>query len=195
MSDALTLLKQNISKNINVDEETIDAFINAMYDKTIAKKELVLKEGQISMEMFFILNGSMRMFYINDKGVETNVEFGIENWWMGDLASFLDNKPSKLNIQALEVTEVLVLDKSNFENLLKDYPIFERFFRLIISKHMTKIQERLLKLISANVEENYLDFIHNHSDIFARVSQQHIASYLGCTPEFLSKIRAKLAYK
>lgn len=60
---------------------------------------------------------------------------------------------------------------------------------------MTKIQERLLKLISANVEENYLDFIHNHPDIFARVSQQHIASYLGCTPEFLSKIRAKLAYK
>lgn len=195
MTDALTLLKQNISKNITVDEYTIDAFINAMYVKTIAKKELILKEGQISNEMFFIINGSMRMFYINDKGVETNVEFGIENWWMGDLASFLDNKPTKLNIQGLEVTEVLILDKSNFETLLKDHPIFERFFRIIISKHMTKIQERLLKLISANVEENYLDFIHNHPDIFARVSQQHIASYLGCTPEFLSKIRAKLAYK
>lgn len=193
--DYRTVLQTYIQNIVNANQEEVDAFIHTMYLKSIPKKDIVLKEGQQSMDMYFIIKGSMRMYYINDKGVETNVEFGIENWWLGDMSSFLNNKPSKLNIQALEHTEVAIMDRQGMEALLKSHPVFERFFRIIISRHMGKIQERLLKMISANVEQNYLDFIDNYPDIFARVSQHHIASYLGCTPEFLSKIRAKLAYK
>lgn len=193
--DYRNVLQAYIQNIVNADQDAVDAFINKMHLKSIAKKDIVLKEGQQSMDMYFIIKGSMRMYYINDKGVETNVEFGIENWWLGDMSSFLNNSPSKLNIQALEHTEVAIMDRQGMEALLKSHPVFERFFRIIISRHMGKIQERLLKMISANVEQNYLDFIDNYPDIFARVSQHHIASYLGCTPEFLSKIRAKLAYK
>lgn len=189
------VLQLYVQKIVTTNQEEVDAFIDTMQRETIAKKDIVLKEGQQSTDMYFIIKGSMRMYYINDKGVETNVEFGIENWWLGDMSSFLNNIPSKLNIQALESTDVLVMDRKSMEALLKSHPVFERFFRIIISRHMGKIQERLLKMISANVEQNYLEFIDNYPEIFARVSQHHIASYLGCTPEFLSKIRAKLAYK
>lgn len=191
----INVLQAYIQNIVNADQEAVAAFINKMHLKTIPKKDIVLKEGQQSTDMYFIIKGSMRMYYINDKGVETNVEFGIENWWLGDMSSFLNNNASKLNIQALEITEVAIMDRQSMEILLKMHPVFERFFRIIISRHMGKIQERLLKMISANVEQNYLEFIDNYPDIFARVSQHHIASYLGCTPEFLSKIRAKLAYR
>lgn len=182
-----------VSSIIDITEEELVVFNDLLSIRKVAKKELLLKEGEFAVEEYFINKGCIRLYYVNDKGIEVNLQFAIENWWLGDLASFSKDIPSNMFIQAIEATEVCVLSKTNFEILLTRVPRFERFFRIIITKHLATIQERLIRTMSANVAANYLEFMSKYAEIHNRVPQQYIASYLGCTPEFLSKIRARLA--
>ena len=117
--------------------------------------------------------------------------FPVEDWWLGDLISFTEQTPSALYVEALEDSQLLMINKENKESLYEKIPAFERMFRVLILRNLAVLQHRLIATISHSAEERYLAFIERYPDIPQRIPQHHIASYLGVSPEFLSKIRKK----
>ena len=175
--------------------EEVTFFNEILAYKQIPKKTLVLQEGEICNFEYFINKGCIRTYYIDDKGSEVTLQFAIEGWWVSDIASFHERKPSRMFIETLEDCEVLMLSPETKEKLLEKYPKFERVFRLMVQRNLSRLQERLFQTITTTAAEKYLDFLDRYPTIPQRVAQHYIASYLGFTPEFLSKVRTKLAHK
>jgi CRP-like cAMP-binding protein len=132
------------------------------------------------------------MYLVDDNGKEHNLQFAIENWWIGDIGSFHTDTPTKLNIEALENSIIFQITKDDQLKLFADYPKFNRIFRVLAENAMVGLQRRVLQNIGSTAEERYLDFLERHPQLFNRISNVQIASYLGITPEFLSKIRNKI---
>ena len=133
------------------------------------------------------------MYMVDEKGKEHNLQFAIENWWIGDIDSFHKEKPSKLNIEAMENSIVLQIRKEDQLRLFVEHPKFNRICRVFTENALISFQNRVLQNISSTAEERYLDFMDRYPNIFNRISNVQIASYLGVTPEFLSTIRKKLS--
>ena len=177
------------------DVEEVKFFNSILQHKTVAKKTFLLQEGEICKFEAFIRKGCIRTYYIDHKGAEVTLQFAIENWWVSDIASFHEQKPSRMFIETLEDCELLLLSPETKEKLLAQVPKFERMFRLMVQRNLTRLQERLFQTIATTAVEKYLDFIERYPTIPQRVAQHYIASYLGFSPEFLSKVRTKLAKK
>jgi CRP-like cAMP-binding protein len=141
------------------------------------------------------VKGCLRTYTLDENGVEHIVMFGIEDWWVGDLYSFLTQSPASYFIDALEDTEVLQISKSNLDILYENIPKFERFFRLILQNAFIAQQKRINQNLSFTAEQRYIDFIEKYPQLEQRISQKHISSYLGITPVFLSMLRRKLIQK
>ncbi len=133
------------------------------------------------------------MYFVDDNGKEHNLQFAIENWWIGDIGSFHTGNPSKLYIEAIENSVILQIKKEDQLKLFVDYPKFDRIFRTLAENAMVGLQHRTIQNISSTAEERYLDFAKRHPQFFNRISNVQIASYLGVTPESLSAIRKKIA--
>ena len=133
------------------------------------------------------------MYLVDENAKEHNLEFAIENWWTGDIQSFFSNEPSKVYIEAMENSVVLQIKKEDQFKLFLDYPKFDRIFRILAENHMVSLQGRILHNISLSYEERYIDFSKRYPQLFNRISNVQIASYLGVTPEFLSTIRKRMA--
>ena len=159
--------------------------------KSVKKKEHLLKEGQKCTANYFILKGCLRMYYITETGTEQIVQFAIDNWWLTDYSSLDSGKPSQFNIQAVENTEVAILDNEIQEELFKKIPALERYFRIILQKAYAASVMRLRYIFTQSGEERFHHFNNSFPEFVQRVPQYMLASYLGFTPEFLSKIRAK----
>ncbi|GAB3522933.1 Crp/Fnr family transcriptional regulator [Emticicia fontis] len=177
------------------DVEEVKFFNSLLQHKMIAKKTFLLQEGEICKFEAFIRKGCIRTYYIDHKGAEVTLQFAIENWWVSDIASFHEQKPSRMFIETLEDCELFILTPETKEKLLAQVPKFERMFRLMVQRNLTRLQERLFQTIATTAVEKYLDFIERYPTIPQRVAQHYIASYLGFSPEFLSKVRTKLAKK
>lgn len=163
--------------------------------KKLRKKQYLLQEGDVWKYHAFITKGCMRMYGVDDKGIEHIIYFGIENWWIGDRQSLLDKVPSRLNIDAIEDSEVVLFTEPNFEFLRSKIPVFKDMTYAIISKSLNVNQNRILSGISKTAEEKYREFIQNYPDFTTRIPQAMIASYLGIKPETLSRIRNAIAKK
>ena len=135
------------------------------------------------------------MYKIDDKGNTHIIQFAAENWWMVDIGSFHGGKPSALNIDALEDTMLLQINYDNLILLYTQVPKFDRIFRVLIENSYVTLQNRLLQNISSTAEERYLSFMQVYAHLSNRLPQTQIASFLGITPEFLSRLRNKLAKK
>jgi CRP-like cAMP-binding protein len=156
------------------------------------KKQYVLQENDVCNQFNFVVRGCLRMYKVDEKGSTHIIQFASENWWMVDIGSFHQKKSSDLSIDALEDTMVLQI---SYENLIKLYtsaPKFDRIFRVLIENSFVKLQNRLLQNISSTAEERYLSFMETYSHLSNRLPQTQIASFLGITPEFLSKLRSKI---
>ena len=173
------------------DEKIIlgDVFI----ERRVKRKQFILQEGDICNQNTFIVEGCFRTYMIDDKGKEHNLQFAVENWWIGDIGSFHSEKPSRLYIEAIENSTILQIKKEDQVKLFVDYPKFNRIFRVLAENAMVSMQNRILQNISSTAEERYLDFVERYPNFFNRISNVQIASYLGVTPEFLSTIRKRLA--
>ncbi len=180
-----------IKRYIVISETEIDTFQSYLKLKKIRKKEFLLKEGQLCKSRYFILKGCIRLFYIDSKGNEQIIHFGIENWWITDYESLINNIPSILYIQAIEDTELLELPEESFDNLCNEVPQTERLFRKIMEKTYIAIQKRIEYIYSLKGEEQFDLFVSTSPDFAQRVPQYMIASYLGMSPEFISKVKAK----
>lgn len=186
-------INKNVCRKNDFTTSEIEHFNSVLQHKTVPKKTLLLQEGEICKFEAYILKGCIRKYYINEQGQEVILQFAIEDWWVSDIASFHEEKPSMLFIETLEDCELLILTPESKEKLLKEIPKFERIFRLLVQRNLSSMQNRLIDTIAKPAQEKYLEFIKQYPTIPQRVAQHYIASYLGITAEFLSKIRTKLA--
>ena len=129
---------------------------------------------------------------VDEKGTEHIVQFATENWWIADIGSFHSEAPSSFYIEALEPTTVLQIRKEDLLNFYTNFPKFDRYFRILVENAFIKIQNRVVQNISSIAEERYQSFLKAYHHLLNRIPQIHIASYIGVTPEFLSKVRKNL---
>lgn len=175
-----------------LSESELSYFHTLLTFKKLKKKTMLLRAGDICNFEGFINIGCARVFYINEKGAEVILHFAIENWWVSDITSFSQQLPSKLYIEILEDSELLLIDFKSKEKLYKKLPQFERIFRLMIQRTYDTMMNRLISTYSKSAEDCYKEFILKYPSIPQRVPQHLIAAYLGISPEFLSKIRTRI---
>ncbi|MRX68585.1 cAMP-binding domain of CRP or a regulatory subunit of cAMP-dependent protein kinases [Flavobacterium resistens] len=180
-----------LSRSARLSKEEVKIFEKNLEFRMVPKKTILLKAGEICNFEAYINKGCIREYFIDRNGQELTLQFAIEDWWVSDITSFEDQVPSDMYIETLEDCELLVLTRQSKENLINEIPHLERMFRLMIQRHLSKLQKRLFKTVSSTAMEQYVEFITRYPTISQRVSQQYIASYLGITPEFLSRLRTK----
>jgi len=187
----LDLLTAHIRKFIPLTAEEEEIVLSFFHYKEVNKKDFVLKEGQVCNASYFILSGCFRFYSHTERGGEQIIQFAIENWWMADYMSLNAGAPSPFYIQAVEPSAVAVLDKRAQEELLTAIPALERYFRIIFQRAYAASVMRVYYIFLQSAEERYHHFEQSHPGFVQRVPQYMLASFLGFTPEFLSKIRAK----
>jgi CRP-like cAMP-binding protein len=188
MSD---LLIDHIRKFVKISEEDSTKILKYFTVLKAAKKQNVLLEGNICKSNYFVLKGCLRLFFVNEKGVEQTIQFALENWWLADYSSFSTQKPSGFYIQAVEKSELMSLDFKSQEKLLKEFPQMERYFRSIHQRAHAAFQFRIKSLYSVSREELYHMFNKLYPDFVQRIPQYLLASFLGFSAEYLSEIRRK----
>lgn len=159
---------------------------------TVKRKHRLLKAGEICKDYFFVISGCFRMFGVDDKGFEHNIQFAAESDWIADIGSFYSQKPSQLYIEALESAEVLSIRQQDLFELFTSFPKLNRIFKVMIEHKYIELQNRVLQNFSSTAEQRYLAFLEHYPQLKNRLPNTQIASYLGITPEFLSKIRKDL---
>lgn len=157
------------------------------------KKQFALQHGNICDYFNFVVRGCLRLYKVDEKGVYHILQFATENYWMLDLTSFHKRTKSVLNIDTLEDTVVLRITYEDLIDLYVKAPKFDRIFRVLLENHFMQQQERIGQLFSSTAEERYQSFLETYPHLLNRLSQVQIAAYLGVTPEFLSRIRGRMA--
>lgn len=186
-------INAHVSKCASFSTAELEVFNTLIQVKSYPKKTLLLQEGEICNFEAYINKGCIRSYYLDENGFELTLQFAVEDWWVSDITSFHEHQPSNMFIETLEDCEILVLNPGTKELLLQQVPAFERFFRILIQRHLAVVQKRLFQTIAWPAQERYQDFLNLYPDIPQRVAQHYIASYLGISPEFLSKIRTRMA--
>ena len=162
-------------------------------EKKIKRRQFILQENDVCRYYTFVVSGLLKMYAVDKKGTDHNIQFASENEWMMDIGSFHLEKPSLLYIEALELSVVLQIDKSNLIYLFSNYKKFSIYFRVIIENKFVELQNRLLQNLISTAEERYLAFSEQYPKLYNRLPNTQIASYLGITPEFLSKVRKTIS--
>ncbi|TRX59097.1 Crp/Fnr family transcriptional regulator [Fulvivirga sp. M361] len=179
--------------HLTSDEEAL-LLENISYRRYL-KGQYITQQGDICKQESFVLSGCLRTFYVDNEGQEHIVMFAVENWWTADLGSFITQTPADYNVQCLENTEVIQFSYNDIEELYIKIPKLERFFRIIIQNAYVASEKRIIQSFSMTAKERYLKFREQYPQIEQRVPQYMIASYLGITKEFLSKIRSQLIFE
>jgi len=188
-------LYQKIKETISITDDEFEFAITLFQPKKLRKKHFILQEGEVSKYSIFVEKGILRTYTIDEKGNEHTLQLASEGWWAADLYSFLTNEPSSFYIEALEDCELFLISKQSWDDLMDKVPAFERYFRILIQNNLVSTQRRLMGTLSQTAEEKYLSLTAAYPDLLLRVPQTLIASYLGITPETLSRIRSQLATK
>ncbi|WP_243652276.1 Crp/Fnr family transcriptional regulator [Mariniflexile fucanivorans] len=156
------------------------------------KGQYIVQQGDICKFSCFVLSGCTKTFYMDGEGQEHILMFSIEDWWTSDMGSFITQTPADFNIQCLENSELVMFSYDIIEDLYREIPKLERFFRQIIEKAFVASQKRIVRNFSLSAKDQYLYFRDQYPLIEQRIPQYMIASYLGITKEFLSKIKSQL---
>ncbi len=188
------LLFKNISKrNIHLTAEETDILQSKFTHKHFRKHQYILQQGESSRYENFVVNGLTRTYEVDEKGQEHILQFGMEDWWIGDLYSFLSGKPSAFHVDCLQDTEVLQISKSNLDQLYTEVPKMNQYFRLLLEKALITTNQRIIAGLHKTAAERYLEFLEKYPRIVQRVSNHQIASFLGITPQSLSRVRRELS--
>lgn len=191
MENSFDNLKKHLQFFTSISDEEFAASIQYFEEVSIKKKETIHRAGTVCKYNYFTVSGCVRMFFINEKGVEQTIDFAIENWWITDLFSYINQQNSEFYIQAVEKSTILTISRNNEDILCEKLPIFNSYFKQIYQKSTAAAQMRSKYLKQFSKEEFYLHFKKNFPEFLQRVPQYLLASYLGFTPEYLSEIRKK----
>lgn len=187
----MNLLLQHIYQHTKLTADEVALVLSNFKTKKLKKNEYLLRANEVCRYESFIVKGCLKAYTLDEQGAEHIALFGVENWYIGDLYSFLTTQPSTLYIAALEDTEVLQIDKNTLDKLLTTVPAMERYFRILFQNAFVATQARAIEAISLTADQRYEMFLRRYPNINQRIPQYLIASYLGITPQFLSKIRRK----
>lgn len=190
-----SLIISNISKQITLSPEEQAHFMSLLTLKKLKKKEHLLREKEVCRHSAFVVSGCLRGYTVDTNGDEHVLQFAPRDWWIADMYSLLSGKPGSLNIDALEDTEALLLSKADQEQLYRDIPKFERFFRIITENSLVANRQRILDNLSLSAPERYAQFCEHYPTLINTLPQKQIAAYIGVTPEFLSKMRGEMKTK
>jgi CRP-like cAMP-binding protein len=179
--------------NLTIEEEKI--LLSKVKYRRYLKDQYIVQQGDLCKITNFILSGCTKTFYMDLKGQEHIVMFSVENWWTSDLGSFITQSPADFNVQCIENSEVIQFTYENLEYLYREIPKLERLFRKIIERAFIASQKRIIRNFSLDAKERYKIFKTAYPQIDQRVPQYMIASYLGITKEFLSKIKRQLIHE
>ena len=189
------LLLNNIKKYVQLSVRDEQEILASITPRNFKKGQFINSEGEINRYTNFITSGSARVYYIDMKGQEHVVQLGIRDWWISDYSSFTMQEPGLLYCEALEHTQLLSISHDDLNLLFDKTPIMERFYRLQIQKAYSSYQKRVLQAMSLDAEQRYLTFRNTYPLMDQQIAQKDIASYLGMSAEFLSKIKKRLVLK
>ena len=186
-------LLKYISNHISLTDKEIVYLESKISIRNYLKGQYIVQQGDICKYTCFVLSGCTKTFYVDSEGQEHILMFSIEDWWTSDMGSFITQTPADFNVQCLENSELVMFSYDIIEELYNEIPKLERFFRQIIEKGFVASQKRIVRNFSLSAKEQYLYFREQYPKIEQRIPQYMIASYLGITKEFLSKIKSQLA--
>lgn len=189
------LIIDGISRHIKLSTQELDYFLSFWQSRLLKRREILLQEGQVCRQIAFVVQGCLRSFAVSGVGVEHVLAFAPAGWWMSDMQSFITGAPGRLSIDALEPTAIYILHKDDREKLLAEIPLLERYFRILVERSMVSNHQRLLDTLILPATERYLNFCHYYPGLVDKLSQKQIASYIGVTPEFFSKMRSEMLRK
>jgi CRP-like cAMP-binding protein len=189
------LLLAHVGRHIQLSPQEKEIFLSLIQFRRIRKRHYIVQQGAVALYETFVSKGCLRAFYIDGHGKEYVVQFAVEDWWTSDLKSFLTQTPADYYVEALEDSEVFQIDFAALEELYTRVPQFNKFFRIIMQRAFIALQQRLVSTHSKSAEERYAEFVKRYPNIEQRVPQYMVASYLGFTPEFLSRIRQQKPQK
>jgi len=192
--DTFHLLK-SISKHITLDAEEEKYLKSILLPMTMKQNEFIENTNEVTRYFINVNEGCLMTYYTDKEANDHVLQFATAGWWTGDLNSFTNGAPSIYSTKALTDSKVLLIPKIQMDELLKRFPKFEKYFRIIFQNSLITHQQRILRNLSMSAEERYQYFLQKYPTLEQFVPQKHIASYLGITPEFLSKIRRKMMEK
>ena len=167
--------------------------VTRVTERRIKRRQFILQEGDICRHYTFVAEGCFKKFQVDQKGTEHNLQFAAENDWIMEIDSFYNEKPSRVYLEAMEPSIILQINKSDLFTLFTGNPKFDRNFRVIVENRFVEQENRILQAISSTAEERYRFFLTQYAKLAQRLPNTQIASYLGITPEFLSRMRRQLA--
>lgn len=185
-------LLSHFENYLSLDSQEINSLETRLSERNIKRRQYILQQGDVCTHYTFVVEGCFKMYKVDKQGREHNIQFAIENGWISDLGSFYTETSSDLYIEAIEKSTILQISKPDLLYLFTHFPKFDRNFRVLVENAFINLQKRVLHNISSTAEERYLDFLSTHPNLFNRISNVQIASYLGVTPEFLSTIRKRI---
>ncbi|HMQ67690.1 MAG TPA: Crp/Fnr family transcriptional regulator [Ignavibacteria bacterium] len=191
----LNKLISHFDKYLPLSSKEKEELGDRITEKKIRRRQFILSKYEVCRFYTFIISGLFKMYAVDKNGTEHILQFASENEWISDIGSFHSDKPSRLYIEAIEPSVVLQIEKSNLLYLYTHFPKFDRNFRVIIENKYIELENRVLQNISSTAEERYQTFLEQYPQLSNRLPNTQIASYIGITPEFLSKIRNNISKK
>ena len=194
MKDYKNIL-DNIKRYVPLNEDDEKQFSSIIRTTKVKRRQFIVQPNFVCSHQTYVLQGAFRSYFVNDAGVDHTIQFAIEDWFISDFNSYINQTPASLFVEALEDSIVQQIEYNDVEKLCDQNPKFERFFRLVAQKSFAFSQRRVLSNLGKSAEERYLEFENLYPSIIQRVPQYALASYLGMSPEFLSKIRKRIISK
>lgn len=185
-------LLKYINKYVNLTKEEEAILSSKVFCRTYLKGQYIVQQGDICKYECFVLSGCTKTFYLDETGQEHILMFSIEDWWTSDIGSFITQTPADFNVLCLENSELVMFPYDIIEELYIEIPKLERCFRQIVEKALVASQKRIVRSFSMSAKDRYLYFQNQYPKIEQRIPQYMVASYLGITREFLSKIKSQL---
>lgn len=185
----------HFQKFLPLTEAEQELILTRAKQRKIKRRQMILQEGFVCRHYTFIVKGCFKMYGVDDRGTEHNIQFAAEDDWIADIGSFHSKKPSRLFIEAVEPSEIIQIEQQDLYFLYINIPKLDRIFKVIIENKYVELQNRVLQNISSTAQQRYVNFLEQYPQLASRLPNVQIASYLGITPEFLSKIRKDLSEK
>lgn len=183
---------RNFNEKVSLTPEEQDFLKQYLTPKKLRKKQYLLQEGDICKHLCVVEKGALKAYVLTESGDERITAFALEGWTMGDLSSFIKEEPATLNIDALEDCELVLISKQAYNELLQVMPKFETYIRILMTDAYMALQRRTTNMISLPLEERYKALTAMYPNIVQRVPQHMIASYMGLSPETLSRVRSRI---